>query len=698
MNSIPIHFFYALNLLLLLSTFLGYRLKKGERRFSLSLVQVLLGLPLLVGEYIYLAYHLAFRVAPLLLFSESVFAFIWFNMAGQLIRSTLTTASQLRRTLYIEIFIAAVVVGLAGYWSVHRPAIQISEDSLVLDFYGAVYFHAVFLLVIVIIVAWRLERFWRALEPAGRWEYKFLVVGGYLVCGAFGWASSYRLTYLRLVPDHFLLLAALLLLAGCFMGYAVIRHRLLNRKMFISRKVVYSFVAPSIFAAYLLVLGVVSLVMNTFGLPLPFVLRWLFVTLGLVAIGLFAASAKLRRQVHFFISTHFYVNKYEYRDQWLSLSQRLQGVSTEAAVVEALRQVLAESLYTSNIAIWLGDTEHGYKLASQQDNPDSGANALAPDDPLVRFLKTHSYFYIKDKQPAEAWKAVAAKKQGFLADLDVVLAAPLFIGEQLVGLIGLGPEFTGSRYGQDDFDLLAALGTQTASALLAVRMAEKVAHARERRAWDKLSAFILHDVKNAAVMLSLARENAPNHIQDPQFQKDMLEAVDDALARMAKVHERLNMIKAEVTPVRQELELGRFLKDRCQHLGKKLGSLKIDLDCRSPIQIYSDPKLLSSILENLLLNALEARDGGAVVRINVFRDDDQGQAVIKITDNGPGIAADLLPEALFEPFKTTKPNGTGIGLWQARRLVTSLDGTIFAENNAGGGAKFVVRVPLMGVE
>jgi len=63
--------------------------------------------------------------------------------------------------------------------------------------------------------------------------------------------------------------------------------------------------------------------------------------------------------VHFFISTHFYVNKYEYRDEWLALSRRLQGALTEADVVKALRQVLAESLYTTNLIIWLGDTEHG---------------------------------------------------------------------------------------------------------------------------------------------------------------------------------------------------------------------------------------------------------------------------------------------------------------------------------------------------
>ena len=120
-----------------------------------------------------------------------------------------------------------------------------------------------------------------------------------LICGAIVWASTYRLAYALLNPNHFRLLAVLLFLAWLFMGYAVARHRLLNRKVFISRKIVYSFVAPAIFASYLLAVGVVSLIMRTFELPFPLVLQWFLLALGLVAIGLFALSGQLRRRVHF---------------------------------------------------------------------------------------------------------------------------------------------------------------------------------------------------------------------------------------------------------------------------------------------------------------------------------------------------------------------------------------------------------------
>ncbi len=112
------------------------------------------------------------------------------------------------------------------------------------------------------------------------------------------------------------------------------------------------------------------------------------------------------------------------------------------------------------------------------------------------------------------------------------------------------------------------------------------------------------------------------------------------------------------------------------------------------MQVSTDPELLFSILENLLLNAFEARGDGTVVRIRTGRDDDTRQAVMEIIDNGPGIAEELLPDTLFEPFKTTKDGGSGIGLLQVKRVAASLGGSVSADNVPKGGARFMIRLPL----
>jgi uncharacterized membrane protein YgdD (TMEM256/DUF423 family) len=84
-----------------------------------------------------------------------------------------------------------------------------------------------------IYLAWRMEGFWRNLPSSYRWEYKYLTLGIYAVCGALILATSYRLTYLDLVPSHLLLLGIFLLIGWAMMLYAALQHRLLNRKIFV---------------------------------------------------------------------------------------------------------------------------------------------------------------------------------------------------------------------------------------------------------------------------------------------------------------------------------------------------------------------------------------------------------------------------------------------------------------------------------
>ncbi|HIP82376.1 MAG TPA: PEP-CTERM system histidine kinase PrsK [Desulfocapsa sulfexigens] len=686
-----IPFLYTLNILLLLSGIASIWLKSGERNFSIALLRSLAGLPLLAGEYFYFAYHFETQPAQLILFSEIIFSLLWLCLALRLHNLSDAKTSNSYRYCFIEIPIVA-----AAMYSLSRGLIYIPDSGLSFKNYSPQYFFAVFILITALYASWCLEQFWRSLNATQRWEYKFFIVGSLFVSGTMLWSASYRLTYLLIPPKHFLLLTSLLLSGWVMILYGVISHRLLNRKIFISRKLVYASVVPSILAAYLLGFGLVSLIIKTFNLELSYVLKWLFLVLGCFSIGFFSFSGKARSRIQFFISTNFYVNKYEYRDEWLALSQELQGALTENDVVAALRQVLSDSLYTTQIYIWTGDPSKGYRLVSAPILSDinNDSNSIAPTDPFIYFILAYSYFHLHDTDPNYAWENVANTNDSLLRKLDLALITPISVGDHLIGLIGLGPEYTGGEYGHDDFDLLTAVGSQTASALMAVRMAEELAHAREQQAWNKLSAFVLHDIKNAATMLSLLQENAPEHIHEPEFQQDMLELMDDALRRMGRVEKRLLTLKDEIEPNLQRLELNQFLETCCHRLEVQLPKIAIQFKYTDEIQVETDPERLFSILENLLLNAFEAQGEGTIIRIKTSMDSDTKRATIVIIDNGPGIKEELLPDILFEPFKTSKKGGSGIGLWQARKVLSSLEGSIYVQNTQQGGAQFTIKLPL----
>ncbi len=691
-----VDFFYILCVLMMFSGLAGFRTQSCERLFSMYLLQILLAAPLLSGIYVYASFHLKPELMPLVLFSETVYAFLSVCCAYWLNRAVVDETAEIRRNPWIGIGARLAVIGAGLYGRFRVPLPEQIEDSIFIPHYGIYFFAACFLLLAAAGMAWRLEYFWRSLSSAQRWAYKYFLVGAYLVCGALAWFSSYRLSYLRHTEEQFMLAGIVVAFGWLFMAYATARHRLLNRKIFVSRKIVYTFVAPLAFGFYLIGLGMLIVVMRYLDQPMSYVLQWLLFVAGLATAAVLVLSSSVRRRVKFFISTHFYVNKYEYRDEWLDFSRMLQGALNEAEIVGALEKVMGKSLYTDILCVWVGDEEQGYRPALIKGFAESEIGGreirFSPDDALVRHLQKHDHYHAGEKDglrrsPECEWEDHCDA----ISRLGLTLFSPMISGERLVGFIGLGPEITGGRYSQDDYDLLLALGSQAASALQAGRMAEELSRVRQREAWNTMSSFVMHDVKNAASMLSLVRQNAKGRMDNPEFQVDLLEAIDDALKRMGKVQNLLGTLKGEKKPELEKIEICALLEKLKTHSSRKLPGLNLAIQCNGPVNMKTDPEMLSRIMENLFLNALEAGGPGTSAVVSYREKNDI--VFIDVSDDGPGLPPDLSPEAIFEAFKTTKPNGSGIGLWHVKRLATILGGSIAAANSESCGAVFSISLP-----
>ena len=685
-------FLYIINFILLASCLLIFLFRSGERQFTLSLIRTLMGLPLLAGEYIYFGYNFEPEAAHLVLLSECIFSLIWIFMAQRLHEIGVEEVSGIRALSLAEIGGGAVLGGLTAYFLMNPPALFLGQDFMVFNHYGGVYFYSLFLLASMVFMAWRMEEFWRGLRSNHRWQYKFLAVGVYLVCGVMIWTASYRVAYLRFVPDHFVFLGALIFLGWGLMAYAVVRHRLLNRKIFISRKIVYSAVAPLAFGIYLLGLGAISLIMRYFGLPLSVVLEWSLAVLGVVAVFLYIHSGKIRRRVHFFISTHFYVNKYEYRDEWLNFSNLLKGAFTEGEVVKALNQVLGESLYTTNLSIWVGDEERGYQIISSQNPTDREKTLLlGANDPLIGYLKKHGHFYIEENNPIDMDEEGVQKKRELLTKRNLTLLVPISISDQVIGLIGLGREYTGGRYGKDDYDLLAALGTQAASALLAVRMGEQLARTRQIEAWNALSAFVMHDLKNVASTLSLTMANLPAHFDNPEFRSDAVRITQQGLTKINKICAGLSSLTQKMELKRTKIDLNELIVSLFPRLN---GGVKATLiqDLGPLPKMFIDPEQVHKVLTNLILNANEATANGGEIHVSTKQRD--GWVTLTVRDNGCGMSKEFMERSLFRPFKTTKKQGMGIGLFQSKMIIEAHGGRIEVESEEGKGSTFSVFLPV----
>ena len=112
----------------------------------------------------------------------------------------------------------------------------------------------------------------------------------------------------------------------------------------------------------------------------------------------------------------------------------------------------------------------------------------------------------------------------------------------------------------------------------------------------------------------------------------------------------------------------------------------------TPQAVELDSEQVHQVVLNLLLNAAQAMPGGGVIRLEVLREADAAETLIRIRDEGPGIEAEVR-EKLFTPFYTTKEDGTGLGLVTSRKIVEAHGGRIALESNPGEGSCFTIALP-----
>jgi len=224
-------------------------------------------------------------------------------------------------------------------------------------------------------------------------------------------------------------------------------------------------------------------------------------------------------------------------------------------------------------------------------------------------------------------------------------------------------------------------------------------------AWREVAQHLAHEVKNPLVPIRLTVENLARARRQAPERFDRM--FDDGMRTILEEVQQLTRIVSEFTefarlplPAPRLTDLARLV-DRAIELHAAEPGLKIDrrIDPNLP-PVPVDPDLVSRALKNVVANAVDAVREGAVrtglePHIAIGARTVDGMAEIEVADNGPGLS-DESARHIFEPYFTTKPDGTGLGMTLTYRIIVDHGGTIVAENRAEGGARVVIRLPLRG--
>jgi putative PEP-CTERM system histidine kinase len=215
----------------------------------------------------------------------------------------------------------------------------------------------------------------------------------------------------------------------------------------------------------------------------------------------------------------------------------------------------------------------------------------------------------------------------------------------------------------------------------------RLAESRQFEAYHRLTAFVMHDLKNLAAQLSLIVSNAERHKRNPEF-------VDDAISTVAHSTERMQRLIEQLQGREQRSQL------RTVGLGDVVRRAIERCAPRTPVpqftsslnpQVAADPERLTAAIEHILRNAQDATPESGSVTVSL--ETDGAHIVLSVADTGSGMSQEFVTRRLFKPFDTTKGSkGMGIGAYQAREYVTSLGGTLAVRSAPGSGTTFELRL------
>ena len=525
----------------------------------------------------------------------------------------------------------------------------------------------------------QLERIFSGLGRSDRWRVKFELLGAgtLLAMSVFYYSQGllYRSLDMSLLPARSLAMAigvSLMLFSRVCRG--------IPTGLQVSKTLAYRSIVIAAVGIYLIGLGLAGEGMRYLGASSQRVFFAAIALLGGVVLCVVLLSEALRRKARVFLYKNFYKAKFDYRKHWLDFTLALATARDEHALHLAILESYGEAFSIRGAALFLRDTDSGdFRCAAVHEL--SPIDDIQKGNPLVAYLEQHRWVYCREERPE-----ILLDNPAVFQRHEIHFGVPLLFEETLEGFILLGPPIDpGELFIYEDFDLMKVMARQATSALLNLKFTEQLSTAREMAAIGKVSAFVMHDLKNSVSNLALVVENARKYMDDPEFQKDMLETLDNSVQRMKGLIGRLKNFEKKTRLELASCELSTLVAATVAEVPKEGITV-----AGGPISCMVDRSEVAKVVQNLLLNALDATAGNGPVHLEVGYDE---MAFIRCRDQGCGMSAEFIRERLFKPFATTKKKGFGIGLYQCRQIVEAHGGRIEVKSAVGEGTEFTVWLP-----
>ncbi len=536
------------------------------------------------------------------------------------------------------------------------------------------------------------EQLYRNTPWQHRWGIKFLCfgLGAVFVYDFYFFADA--LLFGRLDRGVWLARGGVNAVIMPLLAVSVARNPQWSFDLAVSRSVVIHSTTLMAAGIYLLFMALAGYYIRAYGGEWSLVFQPLFFFGAALLLLVLLFSGQLRSRLKLFVSRHFYSYRYDYREEWLRLIRVLSGKVLQATLPERIIFALAELVDSPGGAIWVRDADGNCAFRRCWNLPPSELDtrwqptrlcaALEPGGPVVDLAG-----------PAVGVEVAAALPTWLRANERLWLLVPLMHETNVLGFVLLARPRAPQELGWENVQLLQTAARQAASYLALEEAAAALAEAQQFEGFNRLSAFVVHDLKNLVAQLSLVSRNAERYRDKPEFVDDALQTVSDSVERMNRL--LLQLRTAVPTGAQQHVALRPLLERAVKARAVQAPAPQLRVADAAAPEVCADAERLEAVLRNVMQNAQDATDKHGQVQVTLRMAD--GMAVVDIEDDGCGMDEEFIRERLFRPFDSTKGlAGMGIGAYECKALVALAGGRVDVDSEPGRGTCFSIRLPLAG--
>ena len=402
-------------------------------------------------------------------------------------------------------------------------------------------------------------------------------------------------------------------------------------------------------------------------------------------------SGAMRARLRVFLGKNFFSYRYDYRLEWLRFTAMLSTKSTPQQVGGLVVRGLADMVECPAGSLWfkaLGDDQ--YVQSSSWNLPQMDISEPT-DSPFSSFMRSREWIIDLDAARASRGpREESAVVPGWLSGMaSAWLVVPLLVGTEMLGFVVLAKPRTQIELDWEVRDLLKTAARQAAGYLAQMHATEALLEARKFDAFNRMSAFVVHDLKNIITQLSLMLKNADRHRDNPEFQQDMLITVESSLDKMRQMMLQLRE-GARPAGATSGVEIAPILQ-RIANAARQRGR-ELDVQVTDRVATRGHEERLERVIGHVVQNAFDATPASGEVWVKLQQS--SGRVLVEVGDTGTGMTQEFIQTRLFRPFNSTKGSGMGIGSYESFQYIKELGGTIDVKSEVGQGSVVSLLMPL----